>query len=165
MFGTRDELTRAGAAATAAAEAERDARLWQLRADAQSLVARLLAEQEKLDATQATIREIERIIGVLRIREQEGEGSRFDRLRAEQELAEARQISLDAAASVAEARAAIASVLAEGSRFTRVTGALYVDRTVPSLETLQTRAVSVRADLRALQSASDRFRLEASCCA
>jgi outer membrane protein, heavy metal efflux system len=162
VFGTRDELARAGTAAAAAAEAERDARLWQLRADAQLLVARLLAEQEKLDVAQATMREIERIIGVLRIREQEGEGSRFDRLRAEHELAEARQISLDAAASVAEARAAIASVLAEGSRFTRVTGALYVDRTVPSLDTLQTRAATARADLRALLSASDRFRLEAS---
>ena len=124
-------------------------------------MARLLAEQERLEATQASIREIERIIARLRIREQEGEGSRFDRLRAEQELAEARQISLDAAASVAEARAAIAAVLSEGTRVTRVTGPLYVDRTLPSLETLQSRATTVRADLRALQSASDRFRLEA----
>ena len=98
----------------------------------------------------------------LRIREQEGEGSRFDRLRAEQELAEARQVSLDAAAAVAEARAAIASALSEGVRVTRVTGSLYVDRAVPELETLQSRAAAVRADLRALQSASNRFRLEAS---
>src|SRR5918994_1826282 len=70
IFGTRAALTRAGAAATTAAEAERDARLWQLRAEAQTLVARLLAEQERLEATQASIREIERIITRLRIREQ-----------------------------------------------------------------------------------------------
>jgi outer membrane protein, heavy metal efflux system len=162
IFGTRAALTRVGAAATTAAEAERDARLWQLRAEAQTLVARLLAEQERLEATQSSIREIERIIGRLRIREQEGEGSRFDRLRAEQELAEARQISLDAAAAVAEARAAIASVLSEGVRVMRVTGPLYVDRTLPSLDTLQSRAATGRADLRALDSASNRFRLEAS---
>jgi outer membrane protein, heavy metal efflux system len=155
-------LTQAGAAATTAAEAERDARLWQLRAEAQTLVARLLAEQERLEATQASIREIERVITRLRIREQEGEGSRFDRLRAEQELAEARQVSLDAAAAVAEARAAIASVLSEGVQLTRVSGPLYVDRTLPSLDTLQSRAATVRADLRALESASNRFRLEAS---
>jgi cobalt-zinc-cadmium efflux system outer membrane protein len=162
IFGTRAALTRAGAAATTAAEAERDARLWQLRAEAQTLVARLLAEQERLEATQASIREIERIIERLRIREKEGEGSRFDRLRAEQELAEARQVSLDAVAAVAEARAAIASILSEGVSVTRVTGSLYVDRTVPELEMLQSRASTVRADLRALQSASNRFRLEAS---
>ena len=153
---------RAGAEATTAAEAEQDARLWQLRAEAQTLVARLLAEQERLEATLASIREIERIIARLRVREQEGEGSRFDRLRAEQELAEARQISLDAAAAVAEARAAIASVLSEGIRLARVTGALHVDRTMPSLDTLQSRAMAVRADLRALELASNRFRLEAT---
>jgi cobalt-zinc-cadmium efflux system outer membrane protein len=136
--------------------------LWQLRSEAQTLVARLMAEQERLEATQASIREIERIIGRLRIREEEGEGSRFDRLRAEQELAEARQISLNAAAAVAEARAAIASVLSEGMLVTRVSGSLFVDRTVPELEILQSRASKVRADLRALQSASNRFRLEAT---
>jgi outer membrane protein, heavy metal efflux system len=162
VFGTRAALMRAGAAAITAAEAERDARLWQVRAEAQTLVARLLAEQERLEATRASIREIERIIALLRIREQEGEGSRFDRLRAEQELADARQISLDAAAAVAEARASIASVLSEGVPLTRVVGPLYVDRTLPSLDTLQSRAANGRADLRALQSAFDRFRLEAS---
>lgn len=162
IFGTRAALARAGVAATAASEAERDARLWQLRAEAQALVARLLAEQERLEATQTSIREIERIITRLRIREQEGEGSRFDRLRAEQERAEAQQISLDAAASVAEARAAIAAVLSEGTRITRVVGALYVDRQLPALEALLSRATSGRADLRALQSASQRFRLEAN---
>ena len=44
IFGSRGALAEAGAAATLAAEAERDGRLWQLRADARSLVARLLAE-------------------------------------------------------------------------------------------------------------------------
>ena len=106
IFGSRGALMQAGAAATLAADAERDGRLWQLRADARALVARLLAEQEKLEASAVTVREVERIIALLRIREKEGEGSRFDRVRAEQELADARQISLDAAASAAEARAA-----------------------------------------------------------
>ena len=162
IFGTRAAVARAGAAATTAAESERDARLWQLRADAQTLVARLLSEQEKLDATHISVHEIERIIGVLRIREQEGEGSRFDRLRTEQELVEARQLATDASASAAEARAAITAVLSDGTRISRITGALYIERTAPPLQTLQTRASTLRADLKALQSASDRFRLEAS---
>jgi len=161
IFGSRGALVRAGAAATLAAEAERDGRLWQLRADARTLVARLLAEQEKVQASASTVREVERIITLLRIREKEGEGSRFDRLRAEQELADARQISLEAGASAAEIRAAMAAVVADGTRLTRVTGMLYVDREIPAVETLSARALTTRGELRALSAAAERFRLEA----
>lgn len=161
IFGSRAALARAGAAATSAAEAERDGRLWQLRADAQALVARLLAEQEKLEASAVTVREVARIIALLRIREQEGEGSRFDRVRAEQELADARQTSLEAAASAAQVRAGIAAVVTDGTRLTQVAGTLYVDRPIPAVETLSARALSTREDLRALTAASERFRLEA----
>jgi outer membrane protein TolC len=150
-----------GAAATGAAEAERDGRLWQLRADARALVARLLAEQEKLGAALTTVHQVEQIITLLRVREQEGEGSRFDRMRAEQELAEARQLSLDAAASAADARAAIGAALADGTRVTRVTGTLYVDRAIPPVDVLTTRAISTRAELLALRASIDRFGLEA----
>jgi outer membrane protein, heavy metal efflux system len=161
IFGSRAALLKAGAAATQAAEAERDGRLWQLRADARALVARLLAEQEKLDASAVTVREVERIIALLRIREKEGEGSRFDRLRAEQELADARQVSLEASATAAEVRAAIAAVVADGTRLTRVTGMLYVDREIPAVETLSARALTTRGELRALSAAAERFGLEA----
>ena len=161
IFGSRRALVRAGEAATLVAEAERDARLWQLRADARTLVARLLAAQEKLEATAVTIREIERIIGLLRIREKEGEGSRFDRLRAEHELADARQMSLDAAASAADVRAAIAAAVTDGTRLTRVAGTLYVDRDVPAADVLSERALMTRGELRALSAAAERFRLEA----
>ena len=161
IFGSRRAVVRAGAAATRAAEAERDGRLWQLRADARSLVARLLAEQEKLEASALTVRDVDRIIGLLRIREQEGEGSRFDRLRAEQELADARQIALEAAASGAEVRAAIGAVVADGTRLTRVVGTLYTDREIPSVETLTARALTARGEIRALTAGAERFRLEA----
>jgi outer membrane protein, heavy metal efflux system len=161
IFGSRGAVRRAGAAATRAAEAERDGRLWQLRANAQALVARLLAEQEKLEASAVTLREVERIITLLRIREKEGEGSRFDRVRAEQELADARQISLEAAASAAEVRAAIASLVADRTPFTRVAGTLYVDRALPAIGILSERALVTRGELRALSAASERFRLEA----
>ena len=161
IFGSRGALARAGAAATLAAEAERDGRLWQLRADAQRLVARLLAEQEKTDAAAMTVREVERIVTLLRIREKEGEGSRFDRVRAEQELADARQMSLDAAASAAETRASIAAVMTDGARIARVAGTLYVDRAIPVVDTLIAQAVTTRGEMRALTAASERFSLEA----
>ena len=161
IFGSRGALQRAGEAATQAAAAERDGRLWQLRADARGFVARVMAEQEKLDASALTVREVERIITLLRVREQEGEGSRFDRVRAEQELADARQLSLDAAAAAVEARSAIAAVIGDGMRVTRVSGALYVERTIPMLDTLTERALAARGEVRALSAAVERFRLEA----
>jgi hypothetical protein len=86
LFGVRASPARAGVAATAAAEADRDVRLWQLRAEAGAAVARFAAEQERAAVATAQVREIERLIDILRTREAEGEGSRFDRLRAEQEL-------------------------------------------------------------------------------
>ena len=43
IFGARDALSRAGVAATAAAEADRDVRLWLLRSEAAAAVARLVA--------------------------------------------------------------------------------------------------------------------------
>jgi outer membrane protein TolC len=161
IFGSRRALVRAGAAATLVAEAERDGRLWQLRADARTLVARLLAEQERFEASAVMIRDVERIIGLLRIREKEGEGSRFDRLRAEQELADARQISVEAAASAADVRAAITAAVADGTRLTRVAGTLYVDRVIPAVDVLSERALMTRGELRALSAAAERFRLEA----
>ena len=161
VFGSRAALARAGRAATASAEAARDTALMELRTDAQTMVARLLAEQEKLGASDVTVREVSRIIELLRVREREGEGSRFDRLRAEQELAEVQQISLEAAASAADARASIAAALRAGATLARVTGTLYTAKPLPAVETLNARATAAHPRLRALQLASERFRLEA----
>lgn len=160
VFGTRAALARAGVAATAAAEAQRDARLWALRADATALVARVMAEQERLQAAEALIREVERLIEVLRAREREGEGSRFDRLRAEQELRETRHSSVSAAVALADARAAVSALLPRDSALSRIGGRLHEERSVPALEILITRASSTRAELRALQLSAERTMLE-----
>lgn len=160
VFGTRAALSRAGIAATAAAEADRDARLWTLRAEASRSLARLVASQERLEAAAESVRDVERLIEVLRIREREGEGSRFDRLRAEQELLDARQSSVAAAVAVAEARATLAAMLPADVSFTRVAAALYQQRTAPQVDALMTRSGSSRAELRALQFAAERATLE-----
>ena len=130
VFGTRAALSRAGVAATAAAEAERDARLWMLRADAVGAVARLAAEQARLEAAQAHTRDVERLIEILRTREREGEGSRFDRLRAEQELRETRQLVTSAAVAISEARAALSAMLPRDITVTRIAGALQPQQAV-----------------------------------
>jgi len=160
IFGTRDTLSRAGVAATAAAEAERDARLWILRADAIGAVARLAAEQARLEAAQAQVREVERLIEILRIREREGEGARFDRLRAEQELREARQLVTSVAVAISDARATLSAMLPPGITVTRVATGPTAQQAVAPVETLMTRATTTRAELRALQRSTERTALE-----
>ena len=160
VFGVRRALSRAGVAATTAAEAERDARLWVLRAEARALVARLSAEQARREAAEAYARDVERLIEVLRTREREGEGSRFDRLRAEQELQEARQLIIAAAVAVAEAKSRLAAMLPGDAALGRVTATWGAQPAAPALEALLSRATSTRAELRALQLSVDRAMLE-----
>ena len=159
IFG-RSALSRAGAAATAAAEAERDARLWLLRSDAATTVARVVAEQARLESARAHVREVERLIEILRIREREGEGSRFDRLRAEQESREASQLVISAAAALSEARATLSGLLPRDVSLATITAAPLTPQSTPPVETLVARATSSRAELRALQQSGERAALE-----
>jgi cobalt-zinc-cadmium efflux system outer membrane protein len=98
---------------------------------------------------------------VLRVREREGEGSRFDRLRAEQEVAELKHAAVAAAIDMSDARAGVTALLPVGVILTRVTGALVGMRTRLDTEALVTRARATRAELRALQFSIDRSAFEA----
>jgi cobalt-zinc-cadmium efflux system outer membrane protein len=161
LFGIRGALSRAGVAATAAAEAERDARLWDLRVEAARLVNRWLWAQARVEATTADTQAVERLVEVLRIREREGEGSRFDRLRAEQEVAELRQAAVSAAVELADGRGTVAALLPPGFTVTRVSDAPAGARPPLDIEALVIRARAARAELRALQFGLDRSALEA----
>ena len=160
LFGARDALSRAGVAATAVAEAERDLRLWLLRSDAAAAVARVVAEQERLESVRAHMREVERLIEILRTREREGEGSKFDRLRAEQELRDTNQVVTSAAVALVEARAAISAMLPQNAPLTTVASSRVAQSSVP-IETLLIRATSTRAELRALEQLGQRATFEA----
>ena len=161
VFGARNALSQAGVAATAAAAAEGDARLWALRTEAAATVARLTTAQARLEAAQAHARDVERLIEILRVREREGEGSRFDRLRAEQELRDIRQVATSAAADVAEARATVAGMLPRDVTVGRIAPAVTAPQPSPSsVDALVTRAIATRAELRALQRFADRADLE-----
>jgi len=161
-FGTRGALSRAGVAATAAAEAERDARLWMLRADAAVAVARLTTAQARMTAAQAHTREVERLIEVLRTREREGEGSRFDRLRAEQELRDTRMLATSAAVDAAEARASLTAMLPRDVTVARIVPAADGHQPLAPLDMLVTRATAARSELRALQRSIERADLESA---
>ncbi len=149
--GVRAALARAGVAATTAAEARRDLRLANLRADARAAVARLSSWQARTEAVGRHARELARLIEILQTREREGEGSRFDRLRAEQELREAQQQAAAAGAGQADARASVTALMPAGAVFGRV-GASEPSRGMPAAEELVRRAGAGHAELRAVQN-------------
>jgi cobalt-zinc-cadmium efflux system outer membrane protein len=160
IFGVRGALARAGVAATAAAEAERDARLWILRAEASALVSRLQAAERRAAIATADLAEADRIAAMLRVREQEGESSRFDRLRAEQERAELRRTALEADVDAGAARAALQALLPPEFPVTSLAGDLAESvpaGATPLLEAraLQQRARASRPELRALRAAAE----------
>jgi cobalt-zinc-cadmium efflux system outer membrane protein len=161
IFGTRDALSQAGVAATAAAEAERDVRLWILRCEAAAAVARVVAEQGRLESARALVQEVERLIEILRTREREGEGSRFDRLRAEQELRDINQLITSATVAFTEARALLTGMLPRDVSLTTIAAAQISQEPPVPTEMLLTRATSTRAELRALQQLGARATLEA----
>jgi outer membrane protein, heavy metal efflux system len=161
LFGARAALSRAGVAATAAAEAERDLRMWLLRSDAAAAVARLVAEQARLESARAQVQEVERLIEILRTREREGEGSRFDRLRAEQELRDTNQLVASSAVAMAEARATVSGMLPPDASLSTVAATQLTQQLPVPIETLFTRATSTRAELRVLQQLGQRATFEA----
>jgi cobalt-zinc-cadmium efflux system outer membrane protein len=160
LVGIRGALARAGVAAVQAAAAERDARLWNLRADAAAAVARLLAAQAKLAVSDSEAARVATLIDLLRIREREGEGSRFDRVRAEHELADARRDAASARVGVAEARAELSGLLPAGVPLPVLAERLVEPRMLVDEPALVTRATGARAELRALGLAAGRARSE-----
>lgn len=158
-FGLRSALERAGVAAVEAAEAERDVALAALRGEALVALARFAAESTRVAETERAVREIEKLVEILATREREGEGAKYDRLRAEQEVHEARLAHVTATTAVAEARAALEALLPPDVRL----GPISVDlpqATAAALEALTAMGTAQRTELRALERAVNRFQLE-----
>src|SRR5581483_11774940 len=153
-------LREAGSAAVSAADASREAALWSLRIDLRQAFYRMLAAQERVNLLSASVNEVSDLIRVLRQREDEGEGSRYDRLRAEREIAEVRTDVAGANTLVAAARAAVIGYLPEGARVQSVSGSLPVAIDAPSVENLMARAANSRAEFRAERQALARYKLE-----
>ena len=153
-------LRDAGAASVSVVDANREATLWSLRSDLRQAFYRMVAAQERVRLLSASVGEVERLIGILRQREQEGEGSRYDRLRAEREIAELRTDVVTANALIATARARISGFVPEGTQVQSVRGALPVALEPPGVEELRARAMEARADYRAEQKTLTRYQIE-----
>ena len=153
-------LRDAGAALVSVTDANREATLWSLRSDLRQAFYRMVAAQERVRLLAASVGEVEQLIGILRKREQEGEGSRYDRMRAERETAELRTDVVAANALIAAARGRISGFVPEGTQVQSVRGALPLTLEPPSVEALRALAMEARADYRAEQKTLARYRLE-----
>jgi cobalt-zinc-cadmium efflux system outer membrane protein len=153
-------LRDAGAASVSVAGANREATLWSLRSDLRQAFYRMVAAQARARLLAASVGEVEQLIGILRKREQEGEGSRYDRIRAEREIAELRTDVVTANALIAAERARISGFVPEGTQVQSVRGALPVTFEPPGVEELRARAMEARADYRAEQKTLARYQIE-----
>jgi outer membrane protein, heavy metal efflux system len=135
--------------------------LWRLRTDLRSAFYRLPSAQTREGVLAGGTQELEEVIRILRVRETEGEGSKYDRLRAERELAEYRSQLAAARADVVQARAALIAYLPEGANVTRVAGSLQTIALVRPIDSLISQAFSHRPDFLMDQRQIEQYRLEA----
>ena len=152
LRGRMGLFDEAAGQAVSAAEARGDADLLAFETRLRFAFTDLLLAQERAEALETGISELGRLVDVLRAREQLGEGSRFDRLRAEREVVELETDLETVAIDRGTAQARLASFFAPGTDPTALTavGRLADTRTVPGLDPLLTAARVRRADYRAL---------------
>ena len=115
LWGRRGLLGEAAGHEASARSADVDARLLAVEAGLRHVFADLLLAQDRVRSLEAGVGRLDALIAVLRTREEQGEGSRFDRLRAEREVAE-----VDADLALAHidrrrAQARLAAFFAEGT--------------------------------------------------
>ena len=146
-------LGEAAGQAVTAAEARADAAALAVETRLRLAFTALLLAQERTRVLESGLSELRRLADVLRAREREGEGSRFDRLRAEREVADI-ETDLEAAEiGRLAAQARLAAFFAPGTDASdlRAAGALLDDPIRTDPDTLVATALAGRADYRALE--------------
>lgn len=153
-------LKQAGASSVRAMEAEGAFSIWQARAALRKAFFRVLAMQERQSLYSANAKEIESVVKVLRDREREGEGSKFDRLRAERERAELlAELALLRADSALE-RAQMLAFLPPETTIMSVFGRLESSPLPLTASDLVLRAMAVREDYRAELRRAEQYGFE-----
>ncbi|MBI4443818.1 MAG: TolC family protein [Acidobacteria bacterium] len=102
-------LRQAGASAVQVAAMQAEYNLWRLCSDMRQAFYDLLLAQQREAVLRDSISELQEVVRILRERETHGEGSLFDRMRAEREQADLQAELASARATTALARALLAS--------------------------------------------------------
>lgn len=160
VSGRMRYLREAVSAAVSATDAGREASLWTARNDLRIAFYRMVAAQQRLDLLASRLRETQELVEILRRREEEGEGSRYDRLRTERETAELRTDITAGRALVAGTAAGVVAFLPEGTEVRQVRGELAAPKQVPAVDDLVRRALNARTDYRAEERSAARYRIE-----
>lgn len=161
LSGRIGRLRAAGLLAVEAAEAAARHEVVQLQAAARDAFTVLVLAQERESAIAQGLKELEKLLDILRTREQEGEGSRYDRMRGQRALADIDADLAIASASRAEARGRLAALLGTpAADALSAAGHLEPVTTPADIATLVERAASIRKDLKALTLAASQFRTE-----
>lgn len=161
LRGRRRLLGEAARQAVTAAEASAaDTRL-AFESRLRLAFADLLLAQAREQVLETGVAELRRLVAVLEVREREGEGSRFDRLRAEREVADVEADREAAAIERSTARAHVASFFAPGTPAASLAAGGDLSIAVPAaVEVLVEQALARRADYRALAASESRWMTE-----
>ena len=162
LSGRRGLLRSAGDAAVGVAQEQSEHFLFQLRTDLRLAFYSLLAAQERRDVLRNGLGELQEVVRILRERERQGEGSAFDRLRAERELAGIETEMIRADGQVAQAQAQLAGFFRLGTEPESLTasGQLMDQQQLPPLDRLLDQTLLNRSDYKAEQRRLERLQLE-----
>jgi outer membrane protein, heavy metal efflux system len=130
------------------AEAQGAARIWDTRSSLRVAFYRALAAEQSASALRAGLATIDSIVNLLRIREQEGEGSLYDRIRVERETADIRaDLALALARSRSE-RSVVSSYVPSSTVIAALEGDLAPRRVPAAKEEIIRLALERRAEIR-----------------
>ena len=162
ISGRRHQLRTAGRIAVEAAQAEARFQTMQLQADLREAYTALLLAQEREAVLKSGIDALRRLVDVLRLREEGGEGSSYDRIRGARAVLDLEADLSAAAAARAQAQGQLAAYL--GSQAIPDTlvaaDALSPVTTVLTLATVVQEALSNRGDYQSTQLSITQFDAE-----
>ena len=145
LWGRRRLVGEAARHEVSARAADVDARLLAVEAELRHVFTDLLLAQDRVRSLEAGVGRLDELIAVLLTREEQGEGSRFDRLRAEREVAEVDADLALAGIDRGQAQARLAAFLAEGTDPDGLTAAGRIDDfPAPAVPALAAGQVSER---------------------
>ena len=162
ISGRRSRLQAAGRLAVGAAQAEAQLDRVQLQADVREAYAALLLSQQREEAFQGSIDALQKLISVLRTREEGGEGSTYDRMRGQRALIDLEAERSLAVGDRARAQGRLASYLGPGTPREALVAAdsLIAAPSPPPLPGIIEQALANRGDYRASELSIARFEAE-----
>jgi len=161
LSGRLGYLRQAGGAAVSAAQSQSVFQRWQGVSAVRAAFYDVVAAQEREKVIRANLDRLAEITRILSEREKQGEGSTYDRLRAERERAEIETELLTSRVAIAQARSRLAALLRPNTEPSGIvaSGELRIAADLPPVPELHQRALAIRGDYRAQEKEIEQFQL------